>query len=205
MINVRIICNTKDKTIVAPENSTVEEALERSGLPWQGTELSLNGLHMDIDDLSKTFTELNLAGNVNITSLTKLALGATVTVMENAVLVKSDIDYANWKKIQKIDPDKLSLKDENGNEKFTVFFSAEDELGEIDNNGIMFVDAPARDGKAYAHAAVDIPEGVDTKDFILDEIGTGLMKLNMLEDQVKEYADDIGGAFDSLKGSITIL
>lgn len=130
---------------------------------------------------------------------------ARMIVTGDALVIKSNITFADMEKLTKLRPSAMVLceQEEDGTraEVFRVKVGGSEMFNQY---GITFTSA-ARDGTGCAITTVRLPEGVtDPKEYLVENFSTALMRLNCLEDQMLNSLAEVADAQNAVREFITI-
>lgn len=130
---------------------------------------------------------------------------AKILIAGNAVVVTSRYTLADLKKVAKYRPEYLRLKNANDENVFAVFVGNNGN-GFINNYGVMFTDETRDDRKlATLTMAVADGEGIDDiRQYVVDTIGTGLVHLREIEENLDFALAEIDGEIESLMNDIVV-
>jgi dissimilatory sulfite reductase (desulfoviridin) alpha/beta subunit len=124
-----------------------------------------------------------------------------IQITGNAFVVTSALTVKDIQAVAKNAPDKLKIKDEEGNVLFAVSYN--ESHPSLSNFGIAF-GGKTRDEKALATLTGTIPNGTaDAKEFVADKISGVVAYLEQLEKSIPESAKALEEARKKLIGSIT--
>lgn len=130
---------------------------------------------------------------------------AKTTVVGKAVVVTSAMKLEDLKMIKKYRPDALVLMGGENNDipQFSILVA--DKGSCIGDNGVLFSDA-SRDDEALAQLTMVMNDAVegDVKEYIADEIGGALGKLEKLEATLPAVLAEIKAERDAVLASISI-
>lgn len=119
-------------------------------------------------------------------------------ILAMQAVITADMKYDDMRKIQKYEPEKMVLKDKDGNEKFRI------SIGECDSVscvGITF----AKDGDD-AFARIEIPPHTERKDeYVADNYGIIIAKANEIVESMKSALDDVDAKIAAIKAGITVV
>ena len=110
-----------------------------------------------------------------------------ISVQGNVLVLTSDIEYKGIELLKKVNPDALKLKDEDGNDIFSIGVGTN---GGINKNGVVF-DGKTRDENAFATVSVSgVPaEKEKAEKFVADTV---LPVWGNLEKVAAQVTDAIG-------------
>jgi len=128
---------------------------------------------------------------------------ANVKVTGNAVVIKSTAKVEDIKLLQKLRPDALILKDEEGDPVFGIGLTPG--AGKVTDAGISFSEnAMDGDGFATYTAVMLADEGEDIKELVADEFGNTLTQLAKLEAGLPAVIEEAKAEHAALLESIEI-
>lgn len=119
-------------------------------------------------------------------------------ILAMQAVITADMKYDDMKKIQKYDPEKMILKDKDGNEKFRISLG---ECDNVSNIGITF----AKDVDD-AFARIEIPSHTEKKDeYVAENYGIAIAKANDIIDEMKAALADVDAKIAAIRESITVV
>lgn len=127
---------------------------------------------------------------------------AKLNVLGDAVQVVSELKTVDIDSVMTFDPEKLKLKDEDGNELFAIGLGH----ASISKYGIVFCSTDAQ-GNAFVTTENSVKDHSDPeleKVFLVREWAPILANLNKLEEQIIKTLADIVAMEESIEDSITI-
>lgn len=128
---------------------------------------------------------------------------AKIKVTGAAAVVVSDVKLEDYKKVAKYRPDRLVLKDENGEPYFTVQTSHG--VGNIGKYGATFGDIT--DG-AEKHATITIIDndgfGEDAKQAVAEKVGVAILHLNEIEASLPAIIREVNAELAAIESSIEL-
>ena len=125
---------------------------------------------------------------------------ANIKVSGRTATIVSAYELADIEKLEKYRPEALALKDKDGNVTFKVGTSC---VGSVSDYGIGFADETFGNGKA----CLTITGGdayATAEEFVLEEIGTTINKLNKVESQIAGALDEVEAEITAIKDAIEI-
>ena len=125
---------------------------------------------------------------------------ANIKVSGRTATIVSAYTLADIEKLEKYRPEALALKDKDGNVTFKVGTSF---VGSVSDYGIGFGVGTFGNGKA----CVTVPGGeayATAEEFVLEEIGTTINKLNKVESQIAGALDEVEAEITAIKDAIEI-
>lgn len=128
---------------------------------------------------------------------------ANIIIAGNTAVVTSAFTMDQLQKLKKYNPQALCLKDEEG--KKVVFMVDVATKGSVSPMGIVF-NASAFDGSDKAVLSMEIPAGTaNVEQWVMDNIGTSIIKLNTLEGQLGAALDAVAADEAAVRESISII
>lgn len=126
---------------------------------------------------------------------------AKIKVAGAAAVVKSDVRLADWEKVRKYRPEKLILRDEEGEPQFEV--NVGHGMGSIGKYGAVFGDVT--DG---GFATITLVEGGgfgdDPVEAVAEKVGVSILNLNKIEARMPEVIQEIDVELVSIASSIEL-
>ena len=129
---------------------------------------------------------------------------AKINVMGDVLMLETELSPDILYKVQKHAPDKLELKDKEGNS----YFKVQEGNASISKYGVSFSSVTVKGHLFATTRNVVIGEHTDLeeeKSLILDEYAEILSNLNKVEKQVSEALDDILATAKEVETSINII
>lgn len=123
-----------------------------------------------------------------------------IKVLENEVLLVSDLSYKQYTTISRYNPDVFKLKDENNEDVFRVYMG---EKGSVSNYGIVF-DLNKASEKAVVTLPFDKDEEVTTESIVL-HYGKVIANLKKIEKQIEEAEELVDIEIKELKNSVEFI
>lgn len=123
-----------------------------------------------------------------------------IKVLENEVLLVSDLSYKQYTTISRYNPDVFKLKDENNEDVFRVYMG---EKGSVSNYGIVF-DLNKASEKAVVTLPFDKDEEVTTESIVL-HYGKVISNFKKIEKQIEEVTGVIDSEIEELKDEIEFI
>lgn len=127
---------------------------------------------------------------------------AKIKVIRNIGIIESEFSYEDIATLAKHSPAALVLKDEEGN---TVYRAAlGDKDGCITTAGVCY--GEQADKTAKAAVVIHIPTSVKNPvEYIMEEVGTKLLKLNAIEQQYAAALEKVKSDLSAVEASITVV
>ena len=129
---------------------------------------------------------------------------AKITIVGDAYVVTSSLTLSDLLKIQKYAPCALVLKDAEG--KTPIFgVCVGSGSGSINANGAEFAPTTSN-ADGFATITVCVKGGItgDAKEFVAEQLGTAILRLNELEDTLPAVIADIDAKKAQVLGNITV-
>jgi len=177
MVKVNLLTTGGRKSDMFAEHQTPREILEYFGVDYGSATNTIDGVRLSIADMNKSLRELGVGDECRISSIVKIDNAAHVDISGASAVLVSDVDLADWKKVEKYQPEVLRLVDEDGDTTFRVMTGGT--VGSADNFGVCFGDY-TNGGKATVTALFDT-DITDKVKAVKDMMGNGLLDLNKIE------------------------
>lgn len=187
MVKVNLLTTGGRKSDMFAEHQTPREILEYFGVDYGSATNTIDGVRLSIADMNKSLRELGVGDECRISSIVKIDNAAHVDISGASAVLVSDVDLADWKKVEKYEPDALRIIDEEGNTVFRVMTGGT--VGTADNYGVCFGDY-TNGGKATVTALFDT-DIEDKTQAIKDMMGNGLLDLNEIEEGIPAVLEAI--------------
>ena len=129
---------------------------------------------------------------------------ANIKVLGNVFAITSGVKLDDLKRIKRFRPEALELKDGDGDPVFAIGIGCR---GGFQDECVVF-DCATADGQGLACVTADlpkIPEGKDVRDFLADEVGGILAKLNKLEVTLPGVIAEINAEHEAARPAIEVL
>ncbi len=130
---------------------------------------------------------------------------ANVLVAGHSAIITSSLSVEEIKKVQKYQPDALTLKDEEGEPIFKIGFAAHG-TGDVSKFGVEFDAAPGVNGKAVVTMAFCPGDGNEdeVKTALAEIIGAAMVNLSKIEAAVPGILESVNAKIEAVKATITI-
>lgn len=126
-----------------------------------------------------------------------------ITIVGKAIVITSAIKTATIKQLKKFKPEALSHLNDKNEVDFVVGYSAKG-TASINKFGVEYNGTNA-DGFAQAtFLCVDDLAAANQKEFVLDTYGAGLLKLDAVEAEIVDIANDLTAAITAVSDDITV-
>lgn len=126
---------------------------------------------------------------------------AKINIIGDAVVVTSTIKFSDIQKLEKLKPDILAIKDDDGNEVFRI---ATGERAKVASFGVVF-SGETRDERKLATVTMAVSEtDGDIREVVADLLGETLEYLAAVETQVACKLPEILRRRDALIASIEV-
>jgi len=131
---------------------------------------------------------------------------AKITILGDAVVVKSTLKFEDIKLVEKSRPKELFLYEEENGRKLPVFgIGTTDGKGHISESGITFGGA-TRDGEGLAQITMGIPSGEgDVKKLVAELIGYPVTQLNKMEASLPPVIEEIKAEKQAMLDGIELI
>ena len=121
-----------------------------------------------------------------------------IAIAGNQVVITSSVTLENLRLAEKLRPDALVLKDEEGNETFRVSVGS----NSIGPKGVSY-SGTTRDERGLATVSAVIPEDVENaKDYIVDTYGLAIERLGKVETALPDVINELVRARQNLRSKI---
>lgn len=128
---------------------------------------------------------------------------AKINVSGNVVTVISEITKDQIELLKKYNSEALSLKDKDGNVTFAIDFVPSASCGSVNKYGITFDSHTFGDKKICV--SVKAKKHYDSaKDFVVEEIGMAVVKLNEIEKAVVPSVEEITAQLEAVIETINV-
>ena len=125
-----------------------------------------------------------------------------ISIAGDAYVVTSSLAADDIELLAKRNPDALKIKDEDGNEKFSISFV--EGKSSLANFGITFGGKSRGEKAGLATYTGDIPSGTaGAKEFVAEKIGCVAANLKKLEESVPDAVKEVKAAKEELLKNIT--
>ena len=185
MVQVTLITNGGQKNDIVSESLTLREIYNKHNVNYAGSVNTMNSEPVRACDLDKSLRELGVTDKVRLSSIVKMDNAAEIYVAGTCAVVKSGHKLETWEKCLAYKED-IGLFEEDGTPDFMA--AIEEGPGSLNSHGVVWSDVPTEDGYACVTLLLD-PSVEDKKDFVKETVGKDLLKLDILEKLVPEYAE----------------
>ena len=128
---------------------------------------------------------------------------ANVKVVGDAMVITSALTLEDYKMLERYRKSALVLMG-GEDKKEQIYRASTGEEGSLDKYGVIFNGETRDDDKlATATVLIDKIDG-DVKEYVANEFGERIMKLNQLEKTLPEVIEEIKKERETVKGSISI-
>lgn len=128
---------------------------------------------------------------------------ANVKVVGDALVITSALTLEDYKMLERYRKSALVLMG-GEDKKEQIYRASTGEEGSFDKYGVIFNGETRDDDKlATATVLIDKIDG-DVKEYVVNEFGERIMKLNQLEKTLPEVIEEIKKERETVKGSISI-
>lgn len=131
---------------------------------------------------------------------------AKIKTINRTIVVNSEVKYDDYKLVAKYRPEALTLKGgEDGKEPIFTVFVRNGGQGCIDENGAIFGEATRGDAKLATITMMFTGDAeADIKEYIVDELGGALTKLNKVEAGLPAVIEAIKAERETVRDSIEV-
>ena len=127
---------------------------------------------------------------------------AKIIITGNSCTMESSLTTAQLKKLAKFRPASLQLLNADKKVEFVVKAG---EVGSVSPMGVAF-DGTTHDGSGLACLTKMLPADVtDVKSWVMDNIGSAVLKLNKLEETLQAALADIDKEVTAVEGTISVI
>lgn len=202
MISVCVGNNLGRTTTIVDSANTLRQVLESNNIDYSLGMTSLDGSTLRAGDLDKTFEDFGITEKCYLLQTVKADNAANVKVFAGVCVIESQFSPEEWNKVSKFRPKALSLYDpETKDEIFRVAMGSG--KGSLSKYGATFGSAVTQEGNATI--TLDVPAGVDSKEWALDAIGVSILNLNKVEDQFVDAYNAVSDEQAAIANCISIL
>ena len=188
-ITLKTIAGTR--TVIVSEKTPLSQVLADNGIDIGVGQTMLNSNPVPAGMMGLTLEELGAGETCRISNVVKEDGAAKITVNHLAAVLTSDVKLEDWKRIKELDPESLTLYDEDGVEPlFTIDIGDEDASGTVQDFAVTFSGKAGSDGKAAVTMKID-PNVEDVPAAIRKACGEAILKLNAMEAQVPDILADV--------------
>ena len=202
MISVCVGNNLGRTTVIVDSINTLRRVLESNNIDYSLGMTSLDGSTLRAGDLDKTFEDFGITEKCYLLQTVKADNAANVKVFAGVCVIESQFSPEEWNKVSKFRPKALSLYDpETKDEIFRVAMGSG--KGSLGKYGATFGSAVTQEGNATI--TLDVPAGVDGKEWAMDAIGVSILNLNKVEDQFIDAYNAVSDEQAEIANHISIL
>lgn len=200
MIKVTLITNNPRKTILASENETVKEILEKNDVNYGNAATAVDGATLSAGEINMTLRDLGIEEKAIISVLAHKDNAAKATIAGSACVVTSKLKPEDIKRFKKFHPELLVMTDEDGEPQFAIDID-DDTPGSLNNYGAVFGSATNSEGNATITIVID-PATEDVTELVYEKLGRAIMKLNELEKKLIEALPDLDAEECAIRANI---
>ena len=203
MVKVTCITTAGRKTDLFAETKTPKDILEYFDIDYSAATNSLDGERLNAAKMNMSLRELGVTEECRLSSIVKIDNAAKLVIAGSAAVLTSGVKLEDWKRIQEMAPEQLTMVDENEEPFFKV------EVGEgpgtVSAFGVEFAsETTNQEGKATVTVLLD-PEAEDKVALVKKKIGPSLLHLNDLEKEVPDILKEIDDMEKEIDESIVIM
>ena len=193
MIKVVVGNNVKRESVIVDSNTTPRKVLEEAGVDYTRGTMHLDGASLQPGDLDKTFESFGITEKCFLLNVVKADNAASVTVVGDAVVIKSELTLEDLEKVAEYRPKALILYGgEDGKEP--IFRVSVGENGSINEYGATFAGQTHDEAKkATITKLLPCISGCecDIRDAVAGAIGSAILNLNKIEAKIPEVLSEI--------------
>lgn len=124
------------------------------------------------------------------------------TIVANTVAFQSAVAFDTFKELERFQPSALTLVDADKHPVLTATVAGNGRKGSITNRHIVFDPEADAGGKAVLTIMLPFNEIADKKQYIAENYGMAIMKMNELELQIADAANNLAARIASVRNNI---
>lgn len=200
MIKVVVGTSVSRKEIIVDPAKSPKQVLVAEGIDFAKGGIQLDGAPLDTAKMNTPLAQLGIADDIcYLISVAKADSGAKLQKSGNGYTLKSDITVDDMKDCNKLQPEALTLVDEEKKPLFVVNFGANSSIGLY---GITFNSVDEKGKIFLTHLA---PNGPKTKEEMSKMFATELDRLIKVEAQVVAARKDIKERVEAVASIVEVL
>ena len=189
MVKVTVITTAGRKSDIFEETKTPKDILEYFDIDYSVATNSLDSERLNAAKMNMSLRDLGVTNECRLSSIVKIDNAAKLVIAGAAAVLTSDVKLEDWKRIQEMSGESLTLVDEDDEPFFKV--SVGEGPGAASEYGIEFADETTnQDGKATVTVLLD-PTAEDKVGLVKKKIGPALLNLIELEKEVPNILKEI--------------
>ena len=203
MVKVFVGNNVTRRAVIVDENTSLRKVLEDNQIDYSLGMTTLDGATLQAGDLDKTFAQMGITGEqCYLLNTAKAVNAAGIKVLGQTAVVESGFEPGEIREVSKYRPEALLLKNaETKDVEFAVAMGSG--KGKINKIGAEFGSGKNAEGKAII--TIDLPDGVDAKEYIEEKVGVAILNLQKVEDGLRHALGEIADEKARVLGTIEIL
>ena len=203
MVKCTVITTAGRKSDLFSETKTPKEILDYFDIDYSAATNSLDGERLNAAKMNTPLRELGVTNECRLSSIVKIDNAAKLVIAGAASVLTSDVKLEDWKRIQEMSPESLTMVDEDDEPYFKV------EIGEgpgtIGEYGIEFAsDTTNQEGKATVTVLLD-PEAEDKVALVKKKVGSALLNLIELEKEIPDILKEIDDMEKEIDQNIVLM
>lgn len=203
MVKCTVITTAGRKSDVFAESKTPKEILEYFDIDYSAATNTLDGERLNAAKMNMTLRDLGVTSECRLSSIVKIDNAAQLVVAGSAAILTSDVKLEDWKRIQELSPESLTMVDEDDEPYFKV--AVTEGPGSLSKYGIEFADTTTnQEGKATVTVLLD-PTAEDKLALVKKEIGPVLLDLIDLEKEIPDILKEIDDMESELDKNIVLM
>ena len=202
MVKVYVGNNVTRRPVMVSDETTLRKVLEDNQIDYSLGMTTLDGATLAAGELDKTFKDFGISETCYLMNTAKAVNAAAgIKVIGNRAFVESDFTPEELREVAKYRPAALTLVDEETKEPvFSVCMSSGD--GSIGKYGAEY---GCKNAAGHALISMEIPDGVDAKEYIEEKVGVAILLLRKVEAGLSSKLDEIKAEKDEVLGTIEVL
>lgn len=184
MIKVTIVANGGRKSVMAQENETVKQTLEKNDATIGNASVSIDGAVLGAGQINKSYSELGVNDHCVVSVMANKEGAAKATIVGSAAVIASQLTPEQIQRFEQWHPELLTMVDEADDPVYGIAYD-ENGPGSINANGAVFGSATDAEGHATITVVLD-PTSENLEDLVYNKLGGALLKLKELEDSLLE-------------------
>ena len=187
MVKIFLTTTAGRKSDLFDEGTKIREIFEAFDVDYSVATNCIDGTKIDPAGMNKTLREWGVDKECRLSSIVKIDNAAHVDISGASAVLVSDVDLADWQRVEKYAPEMLKIVNEEDEAVFKIKTCSGG--GSVNEYGVCF-GSYTNQGKATV--TVLLNEDVeDKKAAVKDIMGSALLDLNTIEEELPNVLKDI--------------
>ena len=206
MIKVVTGNNVKRESVIVDGSTTLRQVLEDAGIDYTRGTMHIDGVSLQAGDLDKSFDDFGITEKCFLLNVVKADNAASITVVGDAVVIKSAMTLEELEMVQAYRPEVLTLYG-GEDEKEPIFKVSVGCKGDINTYGATFA-SETHDEERKATITKLLPcngcSDCDIKETVAETIGVSILNLKKVEEKIPAALREIAAEKAEIMANIHI-